>query len=203
MDDLVVEQALTALRAGQPIVLPFDTVYGLCAYPYRAESALRLYELKGREETQPTALVACDLPMLFECVPELRGRAATQARALLPGPYTLILLNPAQRYPWLTGDRPDTIGVRVPELSGPARAVVEAVGAVAATSANLTGDPDPRTLAEVPVEIARACGALVDGGELPGTPSTIIDLTGPEPEVVREGAAPADEALDRLAALVA
>lgn len=202
MDERVVEQAVTALRAGQPIVLPTDTVYGLCAYPYRAEPAQRLYELKGRAAKQPTALVAADLETLFECVPELRGRAAKQARALLPGPFTLILPNPAKRYPWLNGDRPETIGVRVPDLSGPGRAVLDAVGAIAATSANLPGGQDPRTLDEVPAEIREACGALVDGGELPGTPSTVIDLTGPEPTVLREGAVPVEEALARLAALV-
>jgi L-threonylcarbamoyladenylate synthase len=202
MGERVVEHAVTALRAGQPIVLPTDTVYGLGVYPYRSEPALRLYELKGRPETQPTALVAADLQMLFECVPELRGRAATQARALLPGPFTLILPNPARRYRWLTGDRPETIGVRVPELAGPGRAVLDAVGAVAATSANLPGQPDPGTLDDVPIEIREGCGALVDGGKLPGTPSTVIDLTGPEPTVVREGAVPAEEAVDRLAALV-
>lgn len=202
MDERVVEQAVSALRAGQPIVLPTDTVYGLCAYPYREEPALRLYKLKGRPKTQPTALVTSDLEMLFECLPELVGRAAKQARAILPGPFTLIFPNPARRYPWLTGDRPETIGVRVPELSGPGRAVLDAVGAVAATSANLPGQPDPRTLAEVPDEIREACGALVDGGELPGTPSTVIDLAGPEPTVVREGAVRAEEALDRLTAVV-
>lgn len=202
MDERVVEQAVTALRAGQPVVLPTDTVYGLCADPYRAEPVQRLYELKGRAAKQPTALVAADLETLFECVPELQRRAEKQARALLPGPFTLILSNPAKRYPWLTGDRPETIGVRVPELSGPGRAVLDAVGAVAATSANLPGRPDPRTLDEVPAEIGEACGALVDGGELAGTPSTVIDLTGPEPTVLREGALPVEEALARLAALV-
>ncbi len=203
MDEQVVEQALTALRVGKPIVLPTDTVYGLCAYAYRSEPAHRLYKLKGRHESQPIALVACDLEMLFECVPELRGRAATFARALLPGPLTLILPNPAERYRWLTGSRPETIGVRVPQLGGPARAVLDQVGAVAATSANLTGEADPRRLDEVPPEIREACGALIDGGELPGTPSTVIDLTGREPRVVREGAVPAADALGRLAELSA
>jgi L-threonylcarbamoyladenylate synthase len=198
----VVEQAVTALRAGQPVVLPMDTVYGLCAYAYRSEPARRLYKLKQRDESQPTALVACDLEMLFESVPELRGRAATYARALLPGLLTLILPNPAERYRWLTGSKPDTIGVRVPRLTGAARAVLDEVGAVAATSANLAGGPDPGRLDEVPPEIREACGALIDGGELPGTPSTVIDLTRTEPKVVREGAVPADEALARLADLV-
>jgi L-threonylcarbamoyladenylate synthase len=198
----IVDKAVTALRAGEPVVMPTDTVYGLCAYPYRSEPARRLCKLKQRDESQPIALVACDLDMLFECVPELRGRAATYARALLPGPLTLVLPNPAERYRWLTGSRPDTIGMRVPELSGPSKAVLDQIGAVAATSANVTGQPDPKTLDEVPPEIRDACGALIDGGELPGTPSTVIDLTGPEPKVVREGAVPVDEVLARLAALV-
>ena len=195
----IVDQAVAALRAGEPIVLPTDTVYGLCAYAYRSDPARRLSTIKRREESQPIALVAADLDMLLECVPELRGRAATQARALLPGALTLVLPNPGRRFPWLTGSRPDTIGVRVPAIAGPARSVLDAVGAVAATSANLTGEPDPKTLDDIPEEIRSACGAVIDGGELPGTPSTVVDLTGPEPEILREGAVSAEEVLARLA----
>ncbi|MGZ4308233.1 MAG: L-threonylcarbamoyladenylate synthase, partial [Gaiellaceae bacterium] len=115
------------------------------------------------------------------------------------GPYTLILPNPARRYAWLTGERPDTIGVRVPEPPAGAAEVLDEVGAVLATSANAHGRPDPRRLEDVPEEIRAACGALVDAGELPGTPSTVLDLTGPEPKVLREGAVPAAEALAQAA----
>jgi L-threonylcarbamoyladenylate synthase len=201
MDAHVVDQAVEAIRAGSPVVLPTDTVYGLCASPYRPEPVLKMYRLKGRAESDPTALVASDLDMLFECVPELRGRAGTMARAFLPGPFTLILTNPAERFRWLTGSNPKTIGVRVPELTGESGAILGRIGAVAATSANLPGGPDPRTLEEVPAEIREGCAVLVDGGELPGTPSTVLDLTGDEPRVVREGAVPAAEALGRLEAL--
>jgi L-threonylcarbamoyladenylate synthase len=120
---------------------------------------------------------------------------------LLPGPYTLVLGNPGHRFPWLTGRRPNAIGVRVPELVGDAAEIVRRVGAVVATSANLHGGPDPRRLDDVPEEIRAGCGALVDGGELPGTPSTVLDLAGPAPRVVREGAAPSADALRRIAAL--
>ena len=202
MDEHAVTEAVAELRAGKPVVLPTDTVYGLCAYPYRAEPVRLLSELKQRDPSQPIALLACDLEMLFECVPELLGKAAAYASALLPGPLTLVLPNPAQRYRWLTGARPDTIGVRVPRLPEVARAVLDEVGAAAATSANLTGQPDPRTLDEVPLELRAASGALLDGGELPGTPSTVVDLTGAEPKIVREGAMPAQDVLARLAALV-
>lgn len=194
----MIEAAVAALRAGKPVVLPFDTVYGLAADPYYSDHTRRLYRLKGRPELQPTALVAKDVDYLLECVPELRGRAATHVRLLLPGPFTLVLPNPAQRFRWLTGTNPDAIGVRVPELTGPGAEVLNRVGAVAATSANLPGQPDPRTLAAVPDTIRAGAGALVDGGELPGSPSTVIDLTGAEPRILREGAVPAAEALRRL-----
>jgi L-threonylcarbamoyladenylate synthase len=197
----VTDEAVAAIRAGKPVILPTDTVYGLCGNPYREEYARRVYRLKGRDEEQPTALLAADLEMLLECVPELRGRAATIARALLPGPYTLVLPNPARRFRWLTGSRPETIGVRLPELPEPARAVLDRVGAVLATSANAAGGPDPRRVDDIPEAIRGGCAAVVDSGELPGTPSTVLDLTGPEPRVIREGAVPASEALERAAAI--
>jgi L-threonylcarbamoyladenylate synthase len=189
--------------AGLPVLLPTDTVYGLCADPYRSGSAERVYRLKGREESQPLAILAADLDMLLECVPELRGRSATMARAILPGPYTLVFPNPARRYRWLTGSRPDTIGVRVPNLPPPAHAVVTAVGCIVATSANHTGGADPRTLDEVPDEIRSRVAAEIDIGPLPGRPSTVIDFTVPEPVIVREGAGDARSAIQvALAAVV-
>ena len=201
-DSAEVGAAVEAIRAGGLAVLPTDTVYGLAATPHREAPVLALYRLKGRPATQPTALLASDLDLLFECLPELRGRSGTIARALLPGPYTLVLPNPAKRFAWLCGETPETIGVRVPELDGPGREVLDRVGALAATSANLAGGPEPRQLADVPEAIRAAC-ALVDGGELPGTPSTVLDFTGAEPRVVREGAASAAEALARVAAALA
>jgi L-threonylcarbamoyladenylate synthase len=192
------DDAVAAIRAGQPVIIPTDTVYGLVADGYRERPALRLFELKGRPEGMPCALLASELELILDAVPELRGRAAVMARALLPGPYTLVLANPARRFHWLCGGTPSAIGIRVPELGGAARSVVERAGLVAATSANLHGGPDPRTLADVPAELLDQVGAAIDGGTLPGTPSTVLDLTGPEPRVLREGAGPVEEALRRL-----
>jgi tRNA threonylcarbamoyl adenosine modification protein (Sua5/YciO/YrdC/YwlC family) len=193
----VSDAAVSAIRAGQLVLLPTDTVYGLCADAYRERPCLRLHAAKRRPEGMPVALLAADLDAILDAVPEARGRAAVVARALVPGPYTLVLPNPARRFRWLTGTRPETVGVRVPDLPPAALEVVRRVGAVAATSANLHGGPDPASLAEVPQEILAACGAVVDAGGLPGTPSTVLDLTGPEPAVLREGAVPAEEALAR------
>jgi L-threonylcarbamoyladenylate synthase len=195
------EEAVSALRGGKLVILPTDTVYGLCADADREQAVHELARLKQRGETQPIALLAATLDVLLEAVPELHGRAEAGASALLPGPYTLVLPNPARRLPWLSGRRPDAIGVRVPELGAGARAVLDRVGAVAATSANLHGGPDPARIDDVPEEIRAGVGAILDGGDLPGTPSTVLDLTGPEPIVLREGAAPVAEAFARLRAL--
>jgi L-threonylcarbamoyladenylate synthase len=184
------------------VVLPTDTVYGLCADPRSEAPVLEIYRMKQRPPEQPTALLAQSVEALLELVPELRGYADV-LRGLLPGPYTLILPNPSRRYPWLAGSSPETIGVRVPELSGPSTEVLEQVGAVAATSANLHGGPEARRLDDVPVEIRAGAAAEIDGGELPGTPSTVLDLTGAEPRVLREGAVPAAEAIERALAAAA
>jgi tRNA threonylcarbamoyl adenosine modification protein (Sua5/YciO/YrdC/YwlC family) len=196
----MIKAAVAAIRRGEAVVVPTDTVYGLATTPHSEDAVRRLYRLKGRGDAQPTAIVAGELDVLFELLPELRGRAETIARALLPGQYTLVLPNPARRFGWLCGERPETIGVRVPELSGPAAALLEQVGAIAATSANQPGGADPRRLDDVPSELRAAAAAELDGGELPGRPSTVLDLTGSEPIVVREGAVPAAQALERLAA---
>ena len=203
MDRSSVAEAVDAIRRGLPVVLPTDTVYGLCADAYRNEPAEHVYRLKGRPRTQPTALMAIDVDTLVECIPGLRGGSEAIARALLPGPLTLMVPNPARRFRWLTGDNYDAIGVRVPALEGPAAEVLEQVGCVISTSANLTGGADPRRLDEIPEQILAGVAAIVDGGELPGTPSTVLDFTGDEPIVVREGAVPAAEALERAAAALA
>jgi L-threonylcarbamoyladenylate synthase len=188
-----VDEVVSAVEAGQLVVVPTDTVYGLACRPDREEAVRALSALKGRSVGRPIALVAPSVDAVVELVPELAGRTVPR------GPLTLVLPNPAGRLPWLAGVRPDTIGVRIPEAVGVAAELLGRVGAIAATSANLHGGPDPRRLADVPREILDAVDAVIDGGELPGTPSTVVDLTGPEPRVLREGAVPAAEALARVA----
>ena len=197
-----VDDAVVAIRDGKLAIVPTDTVYGLATTPYDEDAVRGLYLAKGRVEQQPTALVVRDIDVLRECLPELDGAPERVARALLPGPYTLILPNPARRFPWLAGSRPDTIGVRIPALTGPVRDVLSRVGAVVATSAHMPRGAGPRPRAQVAGPRRAAAAALVDGGELPGTPSTVIDLTGPEPLVLREGAVPADEALRVVASVL-
>jgi L-threonylcarbamoyladenylate synthase len=168
----VSEQAVAALRAGRAVILPTDTVYGLCALPAHEDV---LFDLKGRDRSKPVALLAAEIDSLLTAVPGLDRSAVEQ---YLPGPYTLVF-----------GD----VGVRVPELPPVAASVVLEVGVVAATSANIAGGPDPRRVEDIPEEIRAACGAIVDAGELPGVPSTVIDLTSGKPRILRQGAGPVPE----------
>jgi L-threonylcarbamoyladenylate synthase len=165
----VSEAAVAALRAGRAVILPTDTVYGVCALPGHENV---LYELKGRDRSKPVALLAADVDALVAAVP---GLDRSVLERYLPGPYTLVF---------------GAVGVRVPHLPPSAVEVVRAVGVVAASSANLSGGPDPRRVEDVPEKIRAACGAIVDAGELPGVPSTVIDLTTGEPRVLRRGAGP-------------
>ena len=197
-----VDEAVAALRRGELAILPTDTVYGLAADGTSEAAATALYAAKGRASIRPTALVLGSTGILLAAVPGLPAAAVRIVQALLPGPVTLVLPNPDRRFAWLNRGRTDAIGVRVPALTGAARDVLDAVGVLVATSANLPGGPDPRRLAEVPTELRAAAAAVVDGGVLPGTPSTVIDVTGAEPEVLREGALPASAALARIRAAV-
>jgi L-threonylcarbamoyladenylate synthase len=186
---------VTALRAGRPVLLPTDTVYGLMAMADDA-GVRSVYQLKGRSEQQPTALMTTSVDVLKWLIPEL----PEEAEALLPGPVTLVVPNPARRYPWLCGETPEQIGVRVPVLPGETRAAIEAVTAVLATSANDPGGPSPARLDDVPARIREGAAAELDLGPLAGVASTVIDLTAPEPRVLREGAVSAAEALSTIQA---
>ena len=194
-----VQQVIDALRLGRPVLLPTDTVYGLCAAADE-DSVRGLYELKGRSEAQPTALLAASIEALLGLVPELHGRSEALLRALLPGPYTLVLSNPAERFDWLSGANRTTIGVRVPTLPRASQRVLDAVGAVAATSANEPGESAGASLEDVPARIRALCGAELDCGRLPGWASTVLDFTGARPVVLREGAASSAEAIARASA---
>jgi L-threonylcarbamoyladenylate synthase len=169
------------LRAGGLAILPTDTVYGIgCAadLPFACE---RLYAVKERPGDQATAVVfgsvARAVEVLGEALPE----------ELLPGPVTLVVLNPGRRFAYLCGPSPDRIGVRVPELAPAVAALVDAVGGLAMTSANRRGEAAPGRLSDVPPELRSAAAVVVDGGTLPGVASTVIDLTGPAPVVLRPG----------------
>jgi len=176
-----------ALRAGALAILPTDTVYGIGCAAGDGAACRRLYACKSRPPDQPTAVVLGSVDGLLAALPELSGDPAERCRRVLPGAVTLVVRNPARRFAHLCGAAPERIGVRVPVLLDEVARLADAVGGVALTSANLRGEQPPARLAEVPAELRRLCAVEIDGGELAGMPSSVIDVTGAEPTVLRRG----------------
>jgi L-threonylcarbamoyladenylate synthase len=180
------------MAVGGVAVFPADTVYGLACDPDSREAVQRIFMLKRRPPDKPLAVMFFALELALAALPELGPRTTTAMRELLPGGVTLLLPNPARRYAVACGPDPDTLGLRVPRLP-PALAALRAVRwPVAQSSANDSGGADARRLGDVPQRIRDAADLLLDGGELPGTPSTVIDLRRYEDagewQVVRGGA---------------
>jgi L-threonylcarbamoyladenylate synthase len=173
------------IAAGGVAVFPADTVYGLACHPENAAAVDRLYALKGRPPAKPAAVMFFDLAPLDELPP--RTRAAL--KQLLPGGLTALLPNPGRRFPLACGPDPDTLGLRIPDLPAFAGAPP-----VLQSSANLAGGPDARRLQDVPQAIRDRADLVIDGGELPGTPSTVLDLRAYESagawSIIRAGAVP-------------
>jgi L-threonylcarbamoyladenylate synthase len=191
------------VRGGGIAVFPADTVYGLCCDPANAAAAARLYELKGRPPARPAAVMFFSLELALAALHELGAGERAALRALLPGPVTLLVANSARRYAAACGPVVETLGLRVPDLSGPLAALRELAVPVMQSSANLSGGRDARALEEVPASIRAGADLVLDAGELPGVASTVVDISGYARggvfRVVREGALSAREVERALA----
>ena len=188
----------SVLLDGGLAILPTDTVYGLAAAAGLADACALVYRLKQRPSDQATAIMLGSVDGLIEqALPGLTDHVAAICRQLLPGPLTLIVPNPAGRFAHLCGAAADRIGVRVPNLEVAVAELADAAGGLMISSANQRGGPDPASLDQVPRSIRGAAAFEVDGGVLPGLASSVIDITGPEPRVLRHGAG-ADRAMAAL-----
>jgi L-threonylcarbamoyladenylate synthase len=178
------------IAAGGVAVFPSDTVYGLACDPDRRAAVERMYALKGRPPGKPSAVMLFDAGRVLEALPEVGERTRALMARLLPGGVTLLLPNPRGRYPLAGGEG---LGLRVPDvpLLNGARCVV------LQSSANAAGGADARRVEEVPAEIRAGADLVLDAGELPGTPSTVVDLRrfeeAGEWEILRAGAVPAED----------
>jgi L-threonylcarbamoyladenylate synthase len=186
-------------------VFPADTVYGLACDPGNRAAVRRLYALKGRPADKPAAVMFFRRDPALEAFPELGERTRAALEALLPGGVTVLLPNPARRFPLAAGPDPETIGLRVPALPPAAVALHSVRVPVLQSSANRSGEPDARTLDQVPAAIRRGADLVLDAGRLPGTPSTVVDLRRFEATgawtIVRPGAVPAEVIAERIGEL--
>ncbi|HWF49233.1 MAG TPA: L-threonylcarbamoyladenylate synthase [Solirubrobacteraceae bacterium] len=187
------EEFERVIASGGVAVFPADTVYGLACDPGDAAAVERLYALKGRPPAKPAAVMFFDLDLALGAVAEVGPRTQGALARLLPGPVTVLLPNPAARFPLACGPAPATLGIRVPRVEALAGVRVP----VLQSSANLAGGEDTSRLEDIPEEIRAGADLVIDGGELPGTPSTVVDLRRYEESgrwgVARTGAVPYPE----------
>ena len=192
MTEREVETFRRCMAVGGVALFPTDTVYGLATDPGSKEGVRRIYELKGRPPDRPAAVMFFELELALAALPELGPRTRAALERLLPGGLTLLLPNPARRYPLACGPDPERLGLRVPDLERSLAPLAGARWPVLQSSANRSGGPDARRYEEVDLQIRSGVDQALDGGELAGTPSTVVDLTAYEDEdrfsVLREGA---------------
>jgi len=160
------------IAAGGVAVFPADGLYGLACDPLDAGAIARIHEIKGRDDGKPSAVLYFSPLAMRELVEGLGERTRRAVGALLPGPVTLVVANPRQRYPFACREDRERLGVRL--IDGP---LAGAMCPIFQTSANASGEPAPASFADVPAEIVAAVDLAIDGGPLTGRPSTVVDLT--------------------------
>jgi L-threonylcarbamoyladenylate synthase len=185
------EAARTALErtiaGGGVAVFPADGLYGLACDPLDPGAIERIHRIKGRDDGKPSAVMYFSPLAMRELVEGLGPRTREAVGVLLPGPVTLVVANPQGRYPLACREDPGRLGVRL--IEGP---LAGAMCPLFQTSANRSGEPAPASFVDVPAGIVEAADLAIDGGELTGKPSTVVDLsrcddTG-EWTILREGA---------------
>lgn len=188
------------IAAGGVVVFPADGLYGLACDPLDAEAIARIHEIKGRDEGKPSAVMYFSPLAMRELVEGLSPPTRDAVGALLPGPLTLVVANPQHRYPLACREDRERLGIRL--IEGP---LAGAMCPLFQTSANRSGEPATGSFEQIPAEIVAEVDLAIDGGELTGQPSSVVDLTAfdrsGEWRVLREGAMSRAELEQRLADL--
>lgn len=198
------EAARTALErtiaGGGVVVFPADGLYGLACDPLDPVAIGRIHRIKGRDDGKPSAVMYFSPLAMRELVEGLGPRTHAAIGALLPGPVTLVVANPDERYPLACREDRTRLGVRL--IGGP---LAGAMCPLFQTSANVSGEAAPSSFEEVPPGIVSAVELAIDGGSLTGLPSTVIDLTSFDDdggwEILRQGGLSEGDLTARLAAI--
>jgi L-threonylcarbamoyladenylate synthase len=198
------QTARTALErciaAGGIAIFPSDGLYGLACDPLDAGAIARIHRLKGRDDGKSSAVMYFSPLAMRELVAALGPRAAAAVSALLPGPVTLVIANPGRRYPLACREDPERLGVRL--LAGPLGGTM---CPIFQTSANISGEPAPASFERVPESIVAGADLAIDGGELTGLPSTVVDFSTIDRDggwsILRQGALSAGDLASALASV--
>jgi L-threonylcarbamoyladenylate synthase len=190
----------TISRGGGVAVFPSDGLYGLACDPLDAGAIAKIHRLKGRDDGKPSAVMYFSPLAIRELIGGLGPRTKAAVSALMPGPVTLVVANPHRRYPLACRQDPQRLGIRL--IGGP---LAGTMCPVFQTSANLSGEPAPARFGDVPESIRDGADLAIDGGELPGLPSTVVDITALEQDggwrVLRDGALSPGDLASKLASV--
>lgn len=197
----VARKALERTIAGGGVaVFPSDGLYGLACDPLDAGAIAKIHRLKGRDDGKPSAVMYFSPLAIRELVSQLGPRTKAVVSALMPGPVTLVVANPQRRYPLACRQDPERLGIRL--IGGP---LAGTMAPVFQTSANLSGEPAPARFEDVPAAIREGADLAIDGGELPGLPSTVVDITAIEEDggwrILRDGALSPGDLASKLASV--
>lgn len=197
----VARKALERTAAGGGVaVFPSDGLYGLACDPLDAGAIAKIHRLKGRDDGKPSAVMYFSPLAIRELVSGLGPRTKAAVSALLPGPATLVIANPQRRYPLACRQDPERLGIRL--IGGP---LAGTMSPVFQTSANLSGEPAPSRYEDIPKSIVDGVDLAIDGGELPGLPSTVVDITAIDSDgswqVLRDGALSPGDLASKLASV--
>ncbi|MEH3053717.1 MAG: Sua5/YciO/YrdC/YwlC family protein [Patulibacter minatonensis] len=201
---LTAEDAATlerCMQVGGVAVVPTDTVYGLACDPDDREAFARLRSLKGRDAGKPSAVLFSRVELAIAATPWLEEVVHEAMGRLLPGAVTVVVENPEGRFPVATGDRPDRLGIRVPRWPDSAEVLAGLSWPILQSSANPSGGVDIAQLDDLDPHLRAEVDLLLDAGPLPGTASSVVDLSGYAADgswqVLRSGAVD-DRTLARL-----
>jgi L-threonylcarbamoyladenylate synthase len=188
------------VASGGVAIFPSDGLYGLACDPLDAGAIARIHRLKGRDDGKSSAVMYFSPLAMRELVAGLGPRAAAAVSALLPGPVTLVVANPGRRYPLACREDPEKLGVRL--LGGP---LAGTMCPVFQTSANISGESPPARFEAVPDAIVAGADLTIDGGELTGLPSTVVDIATIDEDgswrILRHGALSAGDLASALASV--
>jgi L-threonylcarbamoyladenylate synthase len=177
---------------GGLLVLPTDTLYGVGCDPFNASAVQALFAAKGRGRDLPLPVLVHNWRQAIGLVEEVTEQAQALIAAWWPGPLTLVFRE-AAGIGWDLGDSQATVAVRMPKQTF-ALALIQRTGPLAVSSANRSGEPSPRTMPGIVEQLGDQVGVFFDAGAASDGPaSTIVDLSGTRPRMLREGAIPAAE----------
>jgi tRNA threonylcarbamoyl adenosine modification protein (Sua5/YciO/YrdC/YwlC family) len=195
--DEALKRARDTLRAGDLVVVPTDTVYGLAADAFNLYGTAKIFDAKKRPRSLPIPVLVSDHRQAWSLCATVPQAAKDLAAAFWPGPLTMILPE-ADALEWDLGESKGTVALRMPAHDD-LLALLHMTGPLAVTSANRSGEPTPRTCAEVTARLGDTVAlSLDDGPSESDTGSTIVDLANPHAAVIREGPIPALDVLHRI-----